>query len=534
MRLARVVLSGMVLLSGVALSRDARAQCQLANPSFEHRGSGTVFGGWNQFGSVSSSTRAAHGTVAARVSGPNTGNWDVSGFWQQMDTAPGQQWTVSVCVLNPSTNPLVGQNRAIVNVEWHDAAGNLLSYESHDAATASTPTDHYQVFTFTSGPAPAGTASTHLLLGNLQSPTDPVSDVLYDAATFSSSGPPTLADKQWLDFPSGRTLSFSGRTWRVKGPGFLGPGPNNFSNNASAVYTDANGRLHLTIQKVANTWFSTEVALADPLGYGDYVFTTRGRLDNFALTTVLGMFIWEYGSCYDPANGWWNPYNEIDVEFGRWGVSGNADAQFVAQPFDTPGNINRFNMTFSDSELTSHAFKWLPDHVEYRSWRGGPNAESPATRTHTWTYSGADVPRPGIARVHLNMWQATGAPATAQEAVFDAFTFVPACAGPDCGVLAVTPPAARPDGASAPAPNPFRAGTAIRFTSAQAGDAELVVYDLLGRRQRTLLHETLPAGEHAVRWDGRDDAGAKVAPGVYLYRLRLGDRVETKRMVLVK
>ena len=42
------------------------------------------------------------------------------------------------------------------------------------------------------------------------------------------------------------------------------------------------------------------------------------------------------------------------------------------------------------------------------------------------------------------------------------------------------------------------------------------------------------AGDHEVRWDGRDEAGKRVASGVYLYQLRSRDFVETKRMVLLK
>ena len=67
----------------------------------------------------------------------------------------------------------------------------------------------------------------------LQSPTDPIPDVIYDQAMFANIGPPTLDQVQWSDFPGAKTLSFSGRTWRVKGPGYYGPGPNLFSDAAS-------------------------------------------------------------------------------------------------------------------------------------------------------------------------------------------------------------------------------------------------------------------------------------------------------------
>jgi hypothetical protein len=83
-------------------------------------------------------------------------------------------------------------------------------------------------------------------------------------------------------------------------------------------------------------------------------------------------------------------------------------------------------------------------------------------------------------------------------------------------------------------PNPFNPSTELRFQLQVGARVELVLYDLAGRSVHTLLDERLPAGEHAVVWDGRDDQGQRVSSGVYLYRLRAGNYVETKRTVLLK
>jgi len=533
-RLGRCVLIALALPL-IAPARDTAAQCLLANPSFEISGSsGAVFGGWYQFGAVGSSTTAIHGARSARVSGPNTGTWDVSGYWQEFDSAPGERWSAAVWVSHPASRPLVGQSQAIVNIEWRDGAGGLISYESHVAADAATPTDQFAAMSFQSQAAPVGTVKARFLLGALQSPTDPTPDVLYDHATFENLGPPTLADRQWFDFPGGRTIDFSGRTWRVKGPGFYDPGPSFFSDATNSVWVDLDGRLHLTIRQISGAWNSTEVTLEEALGYGDYRFTTRGRLDTLDPNTVLGLFLWEYGACWDPGFLWWNPFNEIDVEFSRWGDPGNAVAQFVAQPFDWPGNINRFDATFADDEVATHAFRWLPDRVEYRSWRGGPGAESAANMIHAWTYAGPHVPRPDRPRVHLNFWQVTGPPATSQEVVFDAFTFVPACPGTPCVVSAATPLDAPRPLLGAPRPNPFQASTTIRYAAPRAGRMQIMVFDVSGRLVRSLLDDAIPAGNHEVVWDGRDDSGRRVAAGVYLSRFRLNGAVETRRMVLVR
>jgi hypothetical protein len=83
-------------------------------------------------------------------------------------------------------------------------------------------------------------------------------------------------------------------------------------------------------------------------------------------------------------------------------------------------------------------------------------------------------------------------------------------------------------------PNPFNPSTELRFELQAGARVELVLYDLAGRKVNTLLSEPRPAGEHAVTWDGRDDRGRRVASGTYLYQMRTGNYVETKRMVLLK
>ena len=66
-------------------------------------------------------------------------------------------------------------------------------------------------------------------------------------------------------------------------------------------------------------------------------------------------------------------------------------------------------------------------------------------------------------------------------------------------------------------PNPAKGRVTIRFTtpSGSSGHVRLVIYDLSGRRIRTLLDESMAPGEHAVDWPCASDAGNLVAPGVY-------------------
>jgi hypothetical protein len=523
-----------LLLFALLLPAVGRAQCILADPSFEvGGGGGAVFGGWSQFGPVGSHPDAPHGAAAARVTGPDQGGWDVAAFWQRLDTVPGDTWDASVRVWHSAAHPLTGQSRAILNIEWRDAGGTLISYESHTAADGSTPPGSIRTVSVTSGPAPAGAAGVRLLLGVLQAPGEPPPDVYYDEATFAKTGPPGPDDLQWTDFPGGRTVDFGGRSWRVKGPGFYAPGPSWFSDGPDAVWVDAQGGLHLTIRDLGGgSWASTEVVLEDALGYGDYVFTTSSRVDALDLHAILGLFLWEYGPCYDPANAWWNPYNEIDVEIGRWGDPGRDAAQFVAQPYDWPGNLTSFDPAIAGGETTSWAFRWLPDRVEFRAWRGGPADETPGNLLSSWTYTGPHVPRPEQPRVHLNLWQFDGPPTGEQEVVIDAFTFVP-----DGAV--VSAPAVPPRAASSAClvsvdPNPFRLGTSVRYSLAREGVVEVTVHDVTGRLVRRLASGPAAAGGHSRAWDGRDAAGRRAASGVYWVRLRAGDDADARRVVLLR
>ena len=71
-------------------------------------------------------------------------------------------------------------------------------------------------------------------------------------------------------------------------------------------------------------------------------------------------------------------------------------------------------------------------------------------------------------------------------------------------------------------PNPFNPGTIIPFYLPQASHLRLEVFDILGRKIRTLLNGVYPAGEQQVTWDGRDENGRPVCGGIYFYRLTVG------------
>lgn len=86
----------------------------------------------------------------------------------------------------------------------------------------------------------------------------------------------------------------------------------------------------------------------------------------------------------------------------------------------------------------------------------------------------------------------------------------------------------------ASAPNPFVWATAIRYEVPRAGAVELAIYDASGRLIRSVVDGELPAGVHAVDWDGRSDSGEEVAGGVYFCRLRVGGESHARPVVLAR
>jgi hypothetical protein len=83
-------------------------------------------------------------------------------------------------------------------------------------------------------------------------------------------------------------------------------------------------------------------------------------------------------------------------------------------------------------------------------------------------------------------------------------------------------------------PNPFNPTTTISFSLPDRSKATLCIYDVEGRRIRTLVDEVMKEGHQERVWDGRDASGNQVGSGVYFYCLTAGNRTLTKKMVLLK
>lgn len=83
-------------------------------------------------------------------------------------------------------------------------------------------------------------------------------------------------------------------------------------------------------------------------------------------------------------------------------------------------------------------------------------------------------------------------------------------------------------------PNPANPSAHITYTTAGSDLVNLRVYNMLGQLVRTLVNEVRPPETRTVGWDGRDDSGALVAAGNYLFCLRAGAHLETRRVAVLR
>ncbi|MBN2413989.1 SBBP repeat-containing protein [candidate division KSB1 bacterium] len=84
-------------------------------------------------------------------------------------------------------------------------------------------------------------------------------------------------------------------------------------------------------------------------------------------------------------------------------------------------------------------------------------------------------------------------------------------------------------------PNPFNLSTVIPFSLPAKSEIELVIYNSLGKKIRSMFTGVLPSGDHKLKWDGIDDSGKTAASGIYFYHLKIDHKINlTGKMILIK
>jgi len=197
-------------------------------------------------------------------------------------------------------------------------------------------------------------------------------------------------------------IRFAGHDWDVRS-GQGGPGPNAWSE--ANVSVDAQGQLHLRVSHREGRWSCAEVTMRQRLGFGRYVFQTRGPIDRLDDNVVLGLFNYPTGDVGGDAT------NEIDLEFARWGAAKNPIGNFTVWPVEAALRQSTHPFAFTlTGETSTHRFDWDAAGVGFRSWAG---LEADGKVLGEWRFAPADAAKRIGQRpmpVHLNLWLFQGKP----------------------------------------------------------------------------------------------------------------------------
>ncbi len=213
-----------------------------------------------------------------------------------------------------------------------------------------------------------------------------------------------------------KVIHFSGYDWAVRNAANDRGGQSNFYD-ASNVWTDKNGFLHLRMEEHDGVWTCAEVSLNRSLGYGTYTFVVQD-IGHFGPSAALGLF----------TNDDFRPddiRSELDIELSRWGIADNKNAQYVVQPFYIPENVSRFT---APAGVLTHMLRWESGRASFKTVRGrvtGPGATT--ISEHTFTL-GVPTPAKETAHIGLYSYRYRNSKSTSQqpvEVVIEKFEFLP-------------------------------------------------------------------------------------------------------------
>ena len=83
-------------------------------------------------------------------------------------------------------------------------------------------------------------------------------------------------------------------------------------------------------------------------------------------------------------------------------------------------------------------------------------------------------------------------------------------------------------------PNPFNPTTTLKYEMGSAGPVFIDVFNVSGRKIRSLYNGIQSPGQHEIRWDARDDRGRSMSSGVYLFKVNVNGKQQTAKTLLLK
>ena len=85
-----------------------------------------------------------------------------------------------------------------------------------------------------------------------------------------------------------------------------------------------------------------------------------------------------------------------------------------------------------------------------------------------------------------------------------------------------------------PAPNPFNPSTEISYELIRSSDVKVSVYDIRGKKIHNLINKKQGIGKHSIRWLGSDNQNRPVSAGLYFCKIKIGELLTTKKLLLLK
>jgi hypothetical protein len=147
-------------------------------------------------------------------------------------------------------------------------------------------------------------------------------------------------------------LNWCGKEWWVRS-GTGNPGGNNWNDSSHSVWVDANQNLHLTIRKVGDTWYSTEVdTTSADYKYGVYTWKVSSPILNLDPNIVSAMFFRH------------NDTNEIDIEATQWGWIYSDRLSCTVQPNAYQSAIS-YDSSYQNATDVTYQFDWEPAYVHF-------------------------------------------------------------------------------------------------------------------------------------------------------------------------
>lgn len=189
--------------------------------------------------------------------------------------------------------------------------------------------------------------------------------------------------------PDPKPIHFSGYDWKVRsGGGDIGGAYCNYE--ASNVWVDAKGYLHVLMNEEGEQWHCAGLTMTHSLGYGTYRFAVSDS-SQFPPSATFDMFMRPDHEDPDERSG-------FSIALGQKGKEGAPNAAFVIQPYYVPGNSVRFS---APSGTMSYTLRWDPGVASFKSFTGVSQTPHGSVKEQVFR---SGIPIPAEETVHFNFY----------------------------------------------------------------------------------------------------------------------------------